>query len=65
MRITIASILFSKNLAVDFNFFALQDKHNVCVLSVKLKLLALVAGQTSQALQMLHFLPVSKARTNK
>ena len=52
----LSPLLFSDNLAVVLNFWTLQDKHNICTLSVDI---ILICNHQSLA-----FIPVSKARTD-
>jgi hypothetical protein len=53
------------NLAVVLDFLILQDKHNICTLSLNIKLICTRCETGKKASQRLTFLPVSKAGTNK
>jgi hypothetical protein len=58
--------LFSENLAIVLDFLILQEKQNMHILSLNIKnKFALSAKQDRKTRQMLAFLPVSKALTNK
>jgi len=54
--------LFSDNLVVDLHFVKLQDKHNIHILSLNIRL---ICTRCETGCTYLAFLHVSKARTHK